>query len=121
VRVPDLAISCTADAPGQQALPDPIVLIEILSPSNARETWDNVWPYTTIPSVREIAVVPSTRMLVELLRRGADSHWPEAPEDAGPHGRLHLRAPASPAGCRKSTPRRTSPDRLLPAGRRSSA
>jgi hypothetical protein len=33
MRVPDLGV--TADAPGQQALPDPVVLIEILSPGNA--------------------------------------------------------------------------------------
>ena len=32
MRVPDLGISCTPDAPGQRTLPDPIVLIEILSP-----------------------------------------------------------------------------------------
>jgi Uma2 family endonuclease len=90
MRVPDLGVSCTADAPGQQALPDPIVLIEILSPSNARETWENVWSYTTIPSVREIAVVHSTRKLIDLLRRGADGHWPEEPEEIGPEGTVHL-------------------------------
>jgi Uma2 family endonuclease len=57
MRVPDLGVSCTADAPGQQELPDPVVLIEILSPGNASDTWDNVWSYTTIPSVRESVVV----------------------------------------------------------------
>jgi Uma2 family endonuclease len=90
LRVPDLGVSCTPDAPDQQTLPDPIILIEILSPSNARETWENVWSYTTIPSVREIAVVHSTRVLVEMLRRGTDGHWPEAPEDVGADGTLRL-------------------------------
>jgi Uma2 family endonuclease len=90
VRVPDLGVSCTADAPGQQTLPDPVVLIEILSPSNAREAWDNVWSYTTIPSVREIGVVHSTRMLVEMLRRGTDGHWPEEPEEVGSNESLRL-------------------------------
>ena len=90
MRVPDLGVSCTADAPGQQALPDPILLIEVLSPSNTRETWDNVWSYATIPSVREIAVVHSTRVLVEMLRRGTDGHWPEGPEEVGPGGSLRL-------------------------------
>jgi len=90
MRVPDLGISCTPDAAGQQALPDPIVLIEILSPGNTRETWENVWSYTTIPSVREIAVVHSTRVLVEMLRRGTDGHWPEGPEEVGPDGSLRL-------------------------------
>src|SRR5215470_18857753 len=80
IRIPDLGISGTADAPGQRALPDPIVLIEVLSPSNASDTWDNVWAYTTIPSVHEIVVVHSTRVLAELLRRGTDGRWPAGTE-----------------------------------------
>jgi Uma2 family endonuclease len=90
VRVPDLGVSCTPDAPGQQALPDPILLVEILSPGNTADTWDNVWSYCTIPSVQEIAIVHSTRVLVELLRRGSDSHWPEQPEEIGSGGALRL-------------------------------
>jgi Uma2 family endonuclease len=90
MRVPDLGVTCTPDAPGQQTLPDPIVLIEILSPGNASDTWDNVWSYTTIPSVREIAVVHSTRVLVELLRRGADGSWPAEPEEIGPGDTLRF-------------------------------
>lgn len=47
LRVPDLGVTRTADAPGQQALTDPVALIEVLSPGNAANTWDNVWAYTT--------------------------------------------------------------------------
>jgi Uma2 family endonuclease len=90
MRVPDLGVTCTPDAPGQQTLPDPILLIEILSPGNTADTWDNVWSYTTIPSVQEIAVVHSTRILVELLRRGTDGHWPAEPEEVGPGDTLQL-------------------------------
>ena len=90
MRVPDLGITRTPDAPGQQALPDPVALIEVLSPGNAADTWDNVWAYTTIPSVREIAVVHSTRVLAELLRRGADGHWPAEPEEIGADDTLRL-------------------------------
>ena len=90
MRVPDLGVTRTADAPGQQALPDPIALIEVLSPGNAADTWDNVWAYTTIPSVREIAVVHSTRVLAEVLRRGADGHWPEEPDEIGADDTLRL-------------------------------
>ena len=71
-------------------LRDPVLLIEILSPGNASDTWDNVWSYATIPSVREIAVVHSTRVLVELLRRGLDASWPEEPEEIGPGDALRL-------------------------------
>jgi Uma2 family endonuclease len=92
IRVPDLGITRAADAPGQQALPDPIALIEVLSPGNASDTWDNVWAYTTIPSVREIVVVHSTRVLAEVLRRGEDGHWPEQPEQIGAGDTLRLQS-----------------------------
>jgi Uma2 family endonuclease len=71
-------------------LPDPVVLIEILSPSNASDTWDNVWAYTTIPSVREIVVVHSTRVKAELMRRAADGRWPAQPDEIGADGALRL-------------------------------
>jgi Uma2 family endonuclease len=90
LRVPDLGVTCTPDAAGQQTLPDPILLIEILSPGNASDTWDNVWSYTTIPSVREIVVVHSTRVFAEVLRRGADGNWPPEPEEIGPDATLRL-------------------------------
>jgi Uma2 family endonuclease len=90
VRVPDLGVTGTPDAPGQRNLPDPIVLIEVLSPGNAADTWDNVWAYTSIPSVREIVVVHSTRVLAEILRRGPDGRWPEATEKVGREDELRL-------------------------------
>jgi Uma2 family endonuclease len=88
--VPDLGVTCTPDAPGQQTLPDPILLIEILSPGNASDTWDNVWSYTTIPSVREIVVVHSTRIFAEVLRRDTEGNWPEEPENVEAGGELRL-------------------------------
>jgi Uma2 family endonuclease len=90
LRVPDLGVTCTPDAPGQQILPDPVLLIEILSPGNAADALENVWSYTTIASVREIAIVHSTRVLLELLRRAGDGQWPEDPEEIGPGGTLNL-------------------------------
>ncbi len=76
MRVPDLGVTCSPDTPQDRALPNPLVLIEILSPSNAADTWDNVAAYTTIPSVNEIAVVHSTSIRAELLRRAPDGGWP---------------------------------------------
>jgi Uma2 family endonuclease len=88
VRVPDIGVTCTRLAPGQQVWPDPILLIEILSPGNAADTWQNVWAYCTIPSLREVAIVHSTRVLAELLRRGPDGSWPEETAKVGPGGTL---------------------------------
>jgi Uma2 family endonuclease len=80
VRIPDLGVTCSPLAPGQATLADPVLLIEILSPSNQAQTWSNVWAYTSIPSVGEILVLHSTRMAAELLRRGAEGGWPDEPE-----------------------------------------
>lgn len=80
LRVPDLGVTCAASEPRQQLFPDPILLIEVLSPSNHADTWENVWAYSTIPSVREILVVHSTRVKTELLRRQPDGAWPASPE-----------------------------------------
>jgi Uma2 family endonuclease len=78
-RIPDLAVTCAPPALGLMAT-DPILLIEILSPSNEAETRANIWTYTTIPSVQEILAVHSTRIEAELLRRDADGSWPEEPD-----------------------------------------
>lgn len=76
-RVPDLGVTC-APPSGGQFVADPVLLIEILSPSNEPLTRANVWAYTTIPSVAEILLLGSVRVEAELLRRGADGSWPEA-------------------------------------------
>ena len=77
IRVPDLAVTCSPLLLGQSTLPDPVLLVEILSPSNQAKTWTNVWAYTSIPSVREILVLRTDRVGAELLRRSAEGTWPE--------------------------------------------
>jgi Uma2 family endonuclease len=79
VRIPDLAVTCAPLAAGQATLSDPVLPIEILSPSNQAKTWTNVWAYTSIPSVREILVLRSDRMAAELLRRSPQGEWPDRP------------------------------------------
>jgi hypothetical protein len=76
--VPDLGVICAPPAGGSTIL-DAVVLIEILSPSNARETRANVWAYTSIPSVAEIVLVRSTSIAAEVLRRQIDASWPSEP------------------------------------------
>jgi Uma2 family endonuclease len=78
-RIPDLAVTCAPPALGLM-VPEPVLLIEILSPGNEAETRANIWAYTTIPSVREILAVHSTRIEAELLRRNADASWPDDPD-----------------------------------------
>jgi Uma2 family endonuclease len=80
VRSPDLGVSCAKTATEGYALDQPVLLIEILSPSNRAETWSNVWTYTTIPSVQQILVIDSTKIEAKLLTRQADGTWPDVPE-----------------------------------------
>ena len=90
LRVPDLGVTCAPDAPGDVALPDPLLLIEIVSPGNAQDTWDNVWAYTSVPTVSEILIVQSTRIEAELLTRQSDGSWPAEPRLIGSDGILRL-------------------------------
>ena len=83
LRIPDLAITCARNEPSERALPDPTVIIEILSPSNEAQTRENVWAYTTIPSVRHILLARSTDVAGELLTRLTVGSWPEQPSMLG--------------------------------------
>jgi Uma2 family endonuclease len=48
--VPDLGITCAPPA-GEHLMVEPLVLIEILSPTNVSRTRSNIRAYTTIPEV----------------------------------------------------------------------
>jgi Uma2 family endonuclease len=76
-RIPDLAVTCSPYRQEEYALADPVLVVEILSPSNQPETWANVWAYTTIPSIQEILIVHSTAIRADVLRRDAEGNWPE--------------------------------------------
>ena len=90
VRVPDLAVTCVRLEPEDRLLREPVVAIEILSPSNKAETWQNVWSYVTIPSVQEILVVHTGEIRGDLLQRLADGSWPDDPLTLGPDDAVRL-------------------------------
>lgn len=77
-RIPDLAVTCTQCETEEYDVSNPVLIVEILSPSNRADTWKNVWVFTTIPSLREILILSSTAVRAELLRRGSDGNWPAA-------------------------------------------
>jgi Uma2 family endonuclease len=88
-RVPDLGITC-APPTGADLLHEPLVLIEILSPTNVSKTRANIRAYTTIPTVAEIVVVRSTAIAAEVLRRSPDGTWPEQPDTIAADDELRL-------------------------------
>jgi Uma2 family endonuclease len=92
-RIPDIGVTC-APPSADLMLPEPVLLIEILSPSNEVGTWANVWTYASIPSVTEILVVHTTRVAAELLRREPNGQWPDEPTVLGPDDLLTLNSVA---------------------------
>jgi Uma2 family endonuclease len=69
----DVVVSCTPVAPVMSAIPDPVVVIEVLSPSTIEhDRGRKAYDYRRIPSVREIVLVASEqRHIVIWRRRGA--------------------------------------------------
>ena len=111
MRVPDLAVTCSDYDVEETGLTDPVLIVEILSPSNQTETWANVWAYTTIPNVWEILILRTTAVGADLLRRGPDGTWPREPDIIAENGlvleSIGLRTPL--AGLYRSTRLRRSP------------
>lgn len=90
VRIPDLVVNCDPPDPKQALVPNPVLVVEILSPGNEHRTRANVWAYRTIPSVQEILLLYGWRIGGELLRRDADGEWPDSATKLGATDRLAL-------------------------------
>jgi len=71
-RIPDLGVSCAPFADGR-VLAEPILLVEILSPSNETKTRVNAWAYATIPSVQEVLILAGSAVGAEVLRQGEET------------------------------------------------
>ena len=78
-RIPDVGVTCTPDRAGDRMMSDPVLLIEVLSPSNEQDTYENIRAYATLPTIVDLVVVHSTRTKVELLRKGEGHVWPANP------------------------------------------
>ena len=80
VRVPDITVTCTPLTPREKNFPNPILIVQIMSPSNESETWESIQACATIPSLTEIVVVESESVKVSIFRKGTDGAWPENAE-----------------------------------------
>jgi Uma2 family endonuclease len=73
--VPDVAVTCERNEPGRQAMVDPILIVEILSPSTERTDRRLKLPvYQAMESVREIMLIDADSHHAELYKREND-HW----------------------------------------------
>ena len=73
--VADLAMTCDPPQLGDRLIRNPILIVEILSPSTAafdRQT--KIPDYRQIPSVQEILLIDTETVFAEVLRRDGE-HW----------------------------------------------
>lgn len=89
--VPDLGVSCADQPMTDNTMRDPILLVEILSPSNEGITRGNVYAYQTIPSVQEILVLNSRKVAGTLHRRDGQGEWPDDPDELDAQSTVELR------------------------------
>lgn len=87
--VPDIGITC-APPTCEHLMLEPLVLIEILSPTNVSKPRTNIRAYLTIPTVSEIAILRSTAIAAEIYRRAANGAWPTQPDIIDADGELRL-------------------------------
>jgi Uma2 family endonuclease len=90
IRKPDISVTCTPHTKGERAYPDPILIVEVLSPTNANETWESIQACATIGSVIEILVVDSETVDVQVFRRDDKGIWPMEPERVPMGGTVRL-------------------------------
>lgn len=73
--VADVAVSCSLLFADDRWVPDPVLIVEVLSPTTTdRDRSVKLQDYRSIPSVRDILLVDARRRHVEHWGRDAD-HW----------------------------------------------
>lgn len=71
--VSDLAVTCVPREPGRRMVVEPVLVVEVLSPSTDQvDRWRKVADYRRLPSLREILIVFSDERRVEVQRRTAE-------------------------------------------------
>lgn len=74
-RVPDVSVSCLPVGNGKRG-PDPVLVIEVLSPGNADETWESMRACANILAVQEVLAVESEAVAARYFRRADNGGWP---------------------------------------------
>jgi Uma2 family endonuclease len=71
--VADLAVTCQPPRSGDQLISDPLLVVEVLSPTTGlHDRQTKVSDYRRISSVQEILLIDSTSIFAEVLRREGD-------------------------------------------------
>lgn len=74
--IADLAVSCRPVEPGRPDISDPLVIVEVLSPSTESDDRRVKLPdYRRLPSVQEIVYIDPARVYCEVHRRLEGGGW----------------------------------------------
>jgi Uma2 family endonuclease len=72
----DLAVTCRPHEAGERLTPEPLVVVEVLSPSTEDNDRKVKLPdYRGLPSVAEVVLLDSQRMYCEVHRRLDEGRW----------------------------------------------
>ncbi|MDZ4842149.1 MAG: Uma2 family endonuclease [Hyphomicrobium aestuarii] len=88
-RAPDLAVTC-APPSVDKVFENPILIVEVLSPSNEDDSWETISALASLTSMKEILVVQSTSVEAKVFTRDATGAWPSDPVTALAGGTVHL-------------------------------
>jgi len=82
---PDVFVTCSAaDAADPQTKREPVLVVEVLSPSTAAyDRGDKFAAYRQLPTLRELLFIDPRRRRCDLHRLGADGLWVLYPFDPG--------------------------------------
>ena len=75
LRYPDLSVTCSPVTGGDDIVPEPVIVVEILSPSTEREDRGRKkFDYFATPSIRQYVIVEQDERRVELYTR-TETAW----------------------------------------------
>lgn len=76
IMYPDVLVSCTPRRPDETVIDDPVLVVEVLSPSTAHhDQAEKRWAYQTIESLRQLVFVAPNEAKAELVTRQEDGTW----------------------------------------------
>ena len=88
-RAPDVSVTCSPPS-NDGTFVEPVLIVEVLSPSNQADTWESIRALAGLTSLSEILVVHSTFIEAQVFRRDAKGAWLAEPEVVGQGGILRL-------------------------------
>ena len=73
---PDVVVSCTPRRPDELFIDDPVLVIEVLSPSTSHyDQTEKRWVYQAIPTLQQLVYVAPDEAKLELVSREPDDSW----------------------------------------------